>query len=99
MSPPSKKKKTKKRRPEARWALVSSVAYAALGVVFAYLWASTKRSGGDGSALSSEDILGIVRRSASFDLVTTSDGKRALYATANISSGTVLIETTRDLMM
>jgi hypothetical protein len=110
MSPSSRKKKTKnakadqssqpqgERRSEARLALVSTMAYAALGVVFAYMWASTKRSGGDGGVLSSEDILAMVRRSSSFDLAM-SNGKRALYATTNIPAGTVLIETVRDLMM
>lgn len=110
MSPPSRKKRTKnakadqspqqqgERRSEAKHTLVSSVAYAALGVVLAFIWTSTERSGGDGGALSSEGILAMVRRSSSFDLAT-SDGKRALYATANIPAGTMLIETARDLMM
>ncbi len=115
--PPSRKKKTRsannahpparspheQRRPEAeaRWTLLSSVISAALGVVLAYLWATTKLSGGGGttgSPLSSEDMLAMVRKTDSFDLAGD-DGKRTLSATANIPAGTVLMEIPRDLMM
>jgi hypothetical protein len=104
--PPPRKSKTKiakahqsaqphERRLEARLGFFS-VAFAALGVVLAYLWASTTRSD-DGTTLSSEAMLAMVRRSASFDLA--SDGKRTLSATANIPAGTVLMGIPRELMM
>ena len=115
--PPSRKKKTRsannshpparspheQRRPEAeaRWTLLSLVISAALGVVLAYLWATTKLSGGGGttgSPLSSEDMLAMVRKTDSFDLAGD-DGKRTLSATANIPAWTVLMEIPRDLMM
>lgn len=112
--PPSKKGKGKgsithikstqpqheRRSDEKRWSSSShftSVAAALLGVVLALGWRNLTSKDGGGGVLSSEDLLAEVRRSSSFEL--TNSSSRTLLATADIPSGTVLMEIPRELMM